>query len=92
MFCHRALKTKEKRIHRHLYLAMLIQVVIRLIVYTDQFVSRQGNGAIGQVKVRRAAGSDPAATAAGDLIRGIDNTVMGLHFNQFESLCSIFAI
>ena len=32
----RALRTKEKRIHRHLYLAMLIQVVIRLILYVDQ--------------------------------------------------------
>ena len=70
---------------------MLIQVVIRLIVYTDQFVSRQGNGAIGQVKVRRSAAaaasaaavSEPSAAASAptpdgagiDLIRGIDNTV-----------------
>ena len=32
----RSLRTKETAIHRHLYLAMLIQVVIRLVVYTDQ--------------------------------------------------------
>lgn len=36
----RSLRTREKSIHRQLYLAMLIQVVIRLIVYTDQLVSR----------------------------------------------------
>ena len=37
----RSLHTREKSIHRQLYLAMLIQVVIRLILYTDQYVSRQ---------------------------------------------------
>ena len=81
----RALRTKEKRIHRHLYLAMLIQVVIRLILYVDQLVSRRGNDAIGDVKVRRtAAAAAAAAPAAGedgnnvsDLVRGIDNTVRG---------------
>jgi hypothetical protein len=70
---------------------MLIQVVIRLIVYTDQFVLRRGNGAIGDdYKVRRsaeeaaaaAAGTDPAESFASGggmsdslLVRGIDNTV-----------------
>ena len=38
-FC-RSLRTREKSIHRHLYLAMLIQVIIRLILYTDQLISR----------------------------------------------------
>lgn len=75
----RALRTKEKRIHRHLYLAMLIQVVIRLILYVDQLVSRKGNGAIGDIKVRRdteAVAATVAVAAAGDsaLVRGIDNT------------------
>ena len=69
----RALRTKEKRIHRHLYLAMLIQVVIRLILYVDQLVSRS-NGAIGDLKVRREAEVEAAGDAA-DLVRGIDNTV-----------------
>ena len=68
----RALRTKEKRIHRHLYLAMLIQVVIRLILYVDQLVSRS-NGAIGDLKVRREA--EVEAGDAADLVRGIDNTV-----------------
>ena len=87
----RALRTKEKRIHRHLYLAMLIQVVIRLILYVDQLVSRRGNGAIGDLKVRRTAEAAAAAVAAttvaaagdADLVRGIDNTVRNLeHFRE----------
>ena len=72
----RALRTKEKRIHRHLYLAMLIQVVIRLILYIDQLVSRRGNDAIGDVKVRRTA--EAAVAGDADLVRGIDNTVSNL--------------
>ena len=62
---------------------MLIQVVLRLILYIDQLVSRRGNGAIGDIKVRRDTGAvaaTVAVAAAGDsaLVRGIDNTVRNL--------------
>ena len=58
----RRLKTKEKAIHKQLYLAMLIQVVVRLILYTDQFVSRKDQ-TVG------SEGTNQEET------RGIDNTV-----------------
>ena len=38
----RSLRTQEKRIHRQLYLAMIIQIIVRLILYTDQYISRPG--------------------------------------------------
>ena len=59
----RRLKTKEKAIHKQLYLAMLIQVVVRLILYTDQFVSRKDQTVGG------SEGTNQEET------RGIDNTV-----------------
>ena len=42
LYYFRSLKTKEKRIHRQLYIAMFIQIVIRLILYTDQYILRKG--------------------------------------------------
>jgi len=57
----RRLKTKEKAIHKQLYLAMLIQVVVRLILYTDQFVSRKD----------QTTGSEGTSQ---EETRGIDNT------------------
>ena len=58
----RRLKTKEKAIHKQLYLAMLIQVVVRLILYTDQIISRKD----------QTVGSEGANQ---EETRGIDNTV-----------------
>eukprot|EP00095_Tigriopus_kingsejongensis_P009189 maker-scaffold299_size217019-snap-gene-0.10 protein:Tk09189 transcript:maker-scaffold299_size217019-snap-gene-0.10-mRNA-1 annotation:"calcitonin receptor" len=85
----RSLRTKEKRIHRHLYWAMLIQVVIRLILYTDQFVSRQ-SGAMGGLKSASHPDSilsiqpsslnnvtqtpQPSALGSNLPVKGIDNT------------------
>jgi len=57
----RRLKTKEKAIHKQLYLAMLIQVVVRLILYTDQIISRKD----------QTVGSEGANQ---EETRGIDNT------------------
>jgi len=54
----RSLRTREKSIHRQLYLAMLIQVIIRLVLYTDQLVSRKD--------LEESASQTPN--------RGIDNT------------------
>ena len=62
----RRLKTKEKAIHKQLYLAMLIQVVVRLILYTDQFVSRKD----------QTTGSEGTSQ---EETRGIDNTVGTIH-------------
>ena len=56
---YRSLRTREKSIHRQLYLAMLIQVIIRLVLYTDQLVSRKD--------LEESASQTPN--------RGIDNTV-----------------
>ena len=61
----RSLRTREKAIHRQLYLAMLIQVVIRLILYTDQYVSRK---------------EDLAETSTTNA-KGIDNTVINSQKN-----------
>lgn len=80
----RSLRTKEKRIHRHLYWAMLIQVVIRLILYTDQFVSRQ-SGAMSDhqqtvILANRNSSRNgtqavvPSALGSSSPIQGIDNT------------------
>jgi hypothetical protein len=62
----RRLKTKEKAIHKQLYLAMLIQVVVRLILYTDQIVSRKD----------QTTGSEGTSQ---EETRGIDNTVGTIH-------------
>ena len=71
-FIHRSLRTKEKAIHRQLYLAMLIQVVIRLILYTDQVITR-GSSASSKAGNSTASGADNAG--ASNIVRGIDNTV-----------------
>ena len=70
----RRLKTKEKAIHKQLYLAMLIQVVVRLILYTDQFVSRKD----------QTVGSEGANQGE---TRGIDNTVGTTKSGLFSVLC-----
>ncbi|XP_014676785.1 PREDICTED: PDF receptor-like [Priapulus caudatus] len=36
----RSLKSHRTRIHRNLFFAMLVQVMVRLIVYTDQYATR----------------------------------------------------
>ena len=58
-YIYRSLRTREKSIHRQLYLAMLIQVIIRLVLYTDQLLSRKD--------LEESASQTPN--------RGIDNTV-----------------
>ena len=78
----RKLRTKEKRIHRHLYWAMLIQVVIRLILYFDQFLSRSGgviaeqrslSGVTVEVNEGHDGGNGTFEGRAAAI--GIDNTV-----------------
>lgn len=44
IFCYfRTLRNNRTRIHKNLFIAMVIQVVIRLIVYADQAVTRNGS-------------------------------------------------
>ncbi|KAF4532382.1 hypothetical protein B566_EDAN004463 [Ephemera danica] len=38
--CSRGLRNNRTRIHWNLFLAMLIQVLVRLTVYTDQYLTR----------------------------------------------------
>lgn len=85
----RSLKSKEKRIHRQLYLAMFIQIVIRLILYTDQYILRKGTniGGSGSSSSSSDATDDGGGTGGNDTsngetksIRGIDNTVKRFSF------------
>ncbi|XP_049771833.1 PDF receptor-like [Schistocerca cancellata] len=67
IFCRfRSLRNNRTRIHRNLFVAMVVQVVIRLTLYADQAVVRGG------------AVADPVlATSVGDAAahrQGIDNT------------------
>ena len=81
----RSLKSKEKRIHRQLYLAMIIQIVIRLIINTDQYITRIGTiieGSDSESSSNNTEANDPSSTNSsynGDggqnMIKGIDNTV-----------------
>ncbi|XP_052809633.1 PDF receptor-like [Mya arenaria] len=48
IFCYfRSLRCHRTRIHRNLFLSIIVQVFIRLIVYVDQFVARMQGGEIG---------------------------------------------
>ena len=87
----RSLKqSKEKRIHRQLYIAMLIQIVIRLVVYIDQYITRTSSSkegaavtTISSPQCAKAAGGGNSSfvgdydSSSGDtsIFRGIDNTV-----------------
>ena len=81
----RSLKSKEKRIHRQLYLAMIIQIVIRLIINTDQYITRIGTiieGSDSESSSNNTEADDTSSTNSsynGDegqnIIKGIDNTV-----------------
>ncbi|KDR09011.1 PDF receptor [Zootermopsis nevadensis] len=45
IFCHfRSLRNNRTRIHKNLFIAMVIQVVIRLILYIDQAITRGSSG------------------------------------------------
>ncbi|XP_046397721.1 PDF receptor, partial [Ischnura elegans] len=70
IFCHfRSLKNNRTRIHKNLFVAMVIQVVIRLTLYIDQAVIRTGAGDDSSVPT--------ASVAAAGMRRyrqGIDNT------------------
>lgn len=77
----RSLRTKEKAIHRQLYLAMLIQVVIRLILYTDQYVSRKGSK-----DDSGSPGNDTEYYQESN--KGIDNTVLLLKMLNFSPFIS----
>ncbi|XP_063242234.1 PDF receptor, partial [Bacillus rossius redtenbacheri] len=62
VFCHfRSLRNNRTRIHKNLFIAMVIQVVIRLTLYIDQAVIR------GEQVDHQAPGFRPAR-------QGIDNT------------------
>ncbi|ODM89689.1 PDF receptor [Orchesella cincta] len=42
IFCYfRTLRNRRTRVHRHLFLALIIQVAIRLTLYTDQLITRR---------------------------------------------------
>lgn len=43
----RSLRNNRTRIHKNLFVAMIIQVIIRLTLYVDQAIIRQGQGAYG---------------------------------------------
>lgn len=91
--CCRSLRTKEKAIHRQLYLAMLIQVVIRLILYTDQFITRtQGSSSSSKAGNSTADSGDNATYGASNFVRGIDNTVRTWKHFQFKrpSILALF--
>ena len=89
LICFRSLRSKEKRIHRQLYLAMIIQIVIRLIINTDQYITRIGTiieGSDAQSSSNDTEVVDTSETNnsyTGDeeqrIIRGIDNTVSSNH-------------
>ncbi|XP_071451372.1 PDF receptor [Hetaerina americana] len=64
IFCHfRSLKNNRTRIHKNLFVAMVIQVVIRLTLYIDQAVIRTGAG--GEA-AEAAAGASTAAVPEDD--------------------------
>ena len=92
----RSLKSKEKRIHRQLYVAMLIQIVIRLILYTDQYITRLGSLVEGSGPSSSSNATDTEdATGRNESVieddnrrggeqriaRGIDNTVICLFYD-----------
>ena len=58
----RALKCDRTRIHRQLFLAIIIHVLVQLIVHTDSFVAK-------------ASGSEVGGTTAGEKKGTIYNTV-----------------
>ena len=95
----RSLKSKEKRIHRQLYLAMIIQIVIRLIINTDQYITRIGTiieGSDPESSSNNTEVDDTSSTNSsynGDegqnIIKGIDNTVR-LPFSMIEMSIKVF--
>lgn len=40
--CYRSLRNNRTRIHKNLFIAMVIQVIIRLTLYLDQALIRRG--------------------------------------------------
>ncbi|XP_049800306.1 PDF receptor-like [Schistocerca nitens] len=77
IFCRfRSLRNNRTRIHRNLFVAMVVQVVIRLTLYADQAVVRGGGG--GGVQEQAAAGAAPPGGGGGGTggghRQGIDNT------------------
>lgn len=51
--CYRSLRNNRTRIHKNLFVAMVIQVIIRLTLYLDQALIRSGqesgNGSISGI-------------------------------------------
>lgn len=41
LLCFRSLRNNRTRIHKNLFIAMVIQVLIRLILYIDQAIVRE---------------------------------------------------
>lgn len=51
IFCNfRSLRNNRTRIHKNLFVAMVIQVLVRLTLYLDQAIIRNGHEAIGNDK------------------------------------------
>lgn len=61
-------KHKVTRIHMNLFASMIIQSLVRLVIYIDQLVVREGDFSAEYA----ASGGGANATAP---LRGIDNTV-----------------
>ena len=64
---YRSLRNPRTRLHQHLFIAMVIQVAVRLTLYVDQFIVRSYSGQAPLL---------PIGVQEGQNARGIDNTVM----------------
>ena len=67
---YRSLRNPRTRLHQHLFIAMVIQVAVRLTLYVDQFIVRSYSG---QAPL-------PTGVQEGQNAGGIDNTVMNSSF------------
>lgn len=47
LFIYRSLRCHRTRIHLHLFVAIIVQTIIRLMLYVDQYVARTRGGEIG---------------------------------------------
>lgn len=78
------LRNSRTRIHRHLFIAMVIQVTVRLIVYTDQAITRPSTDVLiwnddvtadWENSSTNSTGVYGEGQKATNHMRGIDNTV-----------------
>lgn len=71
-FAHRSLRNNRTRIHKSLFSAMVLQVLIRLTVYIDQALVRSWLG--------------DRSTSENVTLRGIDNMVRGLTIEKSRNM------